>query len=149
MRIDTHYSASAVGGATARRLDGGAMFALDRAPVLNSSAAATPAASLAGLDAILALQARPDTPEERRRRTARRGHDLLDSLDRLKVSLLMGRVSGADLKAIAGRLAQRCESGDPRLDALLAQIELRAAVELAKLQAREIQVREIEVREAA
>ncbi|GJD29970.1 Flagellar assembly protein FliX [Methylobacterium adhaesivum] len=142
MRIDTHYSASALGGAASRRPEAGAIFALDQSGAANSSAAATPAASLAGLDAILTLQARADTPEERRRRATRRGHDLLDALDRLKASLLMGRVSARDLQAIASRLAQRGASGDPRLDALIADIELRAAVELAKLQAREIEARE-------
>ena len=139
MRIDPRFAAAAAGGATApRRTEAGPAFALGQAPATATSAAATPASSLAGLDAILALQTNSDTPEERRRRATRRGHDLLDGLDRLKASLIMGRVSTRDLQAIAGRLAQRSgESGDPRLDALIADIELRAAVELAKLQARE------------
>ncbi|KQO69065.1 flagellar assembly protein fliX [Methylobacterium sp. Leaf469] len=139
MRIDPRFAAAAAGGATApRRTEAGPAFALGQAPATATSAAATPASSLAGLDAILTLQTNSDTPEERRRRATRRGHDLLDGLDRLKASLIMGRVSTRDLQAIAGRLAQRSgESGDPRLDGLIADIELRAAVELAKLQARE------------
>jgi hypothetical protein len=65
-----------------------------------------------------------------------RGHDLLDGLDRLKAALIGGRVATRDLQVIAGRLAERmAESGDPRLDGLVAEIELRAAVELAKLEA--------------
>jgi hypothetical protein len=139
MRIDPRFAAAAAGGATApRRTEAGPAFALGQVPATATSAAATPASSLAGLDAILTLQTNSDTPEERRRRATRRGHDLLDGLDRLKASLIMGRVSTRDLQAIAGRLAQRSgESGDPRLDGLIADIELRAAVELAKLQARE------------
>ncbi|TXM96705.1 flagellar assembly protein fliX, partial [Methylobacterium sp. WL122] len=93
-------------------------------------------ATLAGLDAMLMLQGQPDTPHERRRRSARRGHDLLDGLDRLKASLLSGRVATHELLTIAGRLSERAEScGDPRLDGLIADIELRAAVELAKVEA--------------
>lgn len=139
MRIDPRFATAATGGPAApRRPETGTAFALGQAPATTTSAAATPSASLAGLDAILTLQTNADTPEERRRRATRRGHDLLDGLDRLKASLVMGRVSTRDLQAIAGRLAQRAgESGDPRLDGLIADIELRAAVELAKLQARE------------
>ncbi|RVU15501.1 flagellar assembly protein FliX [Methylobacterium oryzihabitans] len=96
-------------------------------------AGAGSAAPLAGLDAILTLQAQDD-PAERRRRAARRGHDLLDALDRLKAALLGGRVNAADLTAIAARLAERAgATGDPRLDGLIGEIELRAQVELAKL----------------
>lgn len=48
----------------------------------------------------------------------------------------MGRVSTRELQAIASRLSERAgSSGDPRLDGLIADIELRAAVELAKLSA--------------
>ena len=47
------------------------------------------------------------------------------------------KIIAQELRAIAGRLAERAgPSGDPRLDGLMAEIELRAAVELAKLEAR-------------
>lgn len=134
MRVDTRFVAQSAGPASsARRPDQMQAFALDRgAPA--AAAAGAPAGSLAGLDAILTLQTEADTPDERRRRSARRGHDLLDGLDRLKAALLMGRVPTRDLQAIAGRLSERAGgSGDPRLDGLIADIELRAAVELAKL----------------
>ena len=85
------------------------------------------------MDALIALQGEGD-PAERKRRSVQRGNDLLDALDRLKAALLSGRVSTADLQAIAGRLAERRElSGDPRLDELVSHIELRAQVEMAKL----------------
>jgi Class II flagellar assembly regulator len=85
------------------------------------------------MDALLALQGEGD-PGERKRRSVQRGNDLLDALDRLKAALLSGRVSTADLQAIAARLAERRDlSGDPRLDDLLSHIELRAKVEMAKL----------------
>ena len=97
------------------------------------AAAARQAAPLATLDALLALQHDED-PTERRRRSARRGQDLLDALDGLKVALLGGKVSTAELRRIADRLAALpATSGDPDLDALVTQIEIRARVELAKL----------------
>jgi hypothetical protein len=88
------------------------------------------------MDAILALQGEGD-PAERRRRSLKRGHDLLDALDRLKAGLLAGRIAVDDLKGLVARLSDRPEStGDPGLDDVLAHIELRARVELAKLAAR-------------
>jgi hypothetical protein len=139
MRVGHSLVAQAAGSAApARRPEGARAFTLDAQPQATAAGAAAPAAPMAGLDAILTLQSNADTPGERRRRSVRRGHDLLDGLDRLKASLLSGRVSTYELRTIAGRLAERAgESGDPRLDGLLADIELRAAVELAKLQAQQ------------
>ncbi|GJD56364.1 flagellar assembly protein FliX [Methylobacterium dankookense] len=141
MRVDNRVTPQGVATvAGTRRAEGGQSFSLGgsgSAAQAGGAGAAPAAATLAGLDAVLLLQNEADTPQERRRRFARRGHDLLDGLDRLKAALLTGRVAVQDLSAIAGRLAERAgSSGDPRLDGLLAEIELRAAVELAKLEAR-------------
>lgn len=137
MRVETRFAAIPAGSVAAgRRAEPSSAFALAGTPAQGAAAAATQTGMLAGLDAILTLQGDADTPQERRRRTVQRGHDLLDGLDRLKVALLGGRVATRDLRAIAGRLGERSgTSGDPRLDALMADIELRAAVELAKLEA--------------
>jgi len=137
MRVDTRFVTASTGPSTGpRRSEGAPAFAVATPAASTGSAGTTAATSLAGLDAILTLQSNIDTPEERRRRATRRGNDLLDGLDRLKASLIMGRVSTGELQAIAARLADRSgTSGDPRLDALIAEIELRAAVELAKLSA--------------
>ena len=59
---------------------------------------------------------------------------LLDGLDRLKAALLTGRVLPSELERLRTTLALRRETtDDPRLDEVLGHIELRAAVELAKL----------------
>ncbi|HEY8567089.1 MAG TPA: flagellar assembly protein FliX [Beijerinckiaceae bacterium] len=108
-------------------------FALDGQAGAARAGGTAAAAPLATLDALLALQGEDD-PAERRRRATRRGHDLLDGLDRLKAALLSGQIPGAELTALAGRLREAsAASGDPKLDDLLGQIELRAQVELAKL----------------
>ena len=91
------------------------------------------AASLATLDAILALQGE-EQPGERRRRSARRGRDVLDSLDALRAAILGGGAPTGELARLARHLADLPDgSGDPGLDEVLAQISLRAQVELAKL----------------
>ena len=58
----------------------------------------------------------------------------LDALDELKVELLAGTLGPSTLmrlKSVSTDLLDA--SGDPRLDAVLAEIELRLAVEIAKL----------------
>ncbi|WP_336486518.1 flagellar assembly protein FliX [Methylobacterium nigriterrae] len=136
MRVETRFTAqgtTSVGGA--RRSAEGRTFALSTGGEAAAAQAPAAAATLAGLDAVLALQGETESATERRRRSARRGHDLLDGLDRLKAAILSGRVPTGELRAIAGRLSDRAAlSGDPRLDGLVADIELRAAVELAKLE---------------
>lgn len=137
MRVETRQPIQSAGAVAAtRRPEGGGSFSLSAAPGSAAQSGAPAAATtLAGLDAVLLLQAEADTPQERRRRSIKRGHDLLDGLDRLKAAMLGGRVATHELRSIAGRLAERAgSSGDPRLDGLMAEIELRAAVELAKLE---------------
>ena len=131
MRIDPRFASALVGSAARPRESGGARFAPDdKSSARTGSARAS--APLATLDAILQLQSEDD-PAERRRRSARRGYDLLDGLDKLKAALLGGAIPPADLGRIARSLAGAGSSGDPELDSILAQIELRAKVELAKL----------------
>lgn len=133
MRIDPKTNASPIAAAAARRRTSGGSFDVADTSAARPSSATTGAAPAGSLDALLALQ-EESGDGERRRKTARRGHDLLDALDRLRAALLGGRVPISDLKAIAARLAERRDfSGDPRLDEVVAHIELRAQVELAKL----------------
>ncbi len=133
MRIEAKNLASPAAGAVQRRPAAGRAFTVEGEKPAEKAAATAPAVPLAGLEALLALQGQDD-PGERRRRSVKRGHDLLDALDRLKAALLGGRVPVTDLQRIAARLAERHDgSGDPRLDDLISHIELRARVELAKL----------------
>ena len=132
IRIDQRAPVSSTGAAGSTRRTGSTSFAL---PTADSEAPARGAgvAAAGPLDGLLAVQADEDQ-QERKRRQARRGHDLLDGLDRLKAALLAGRVLPSELERIRHALAlQRETTDDPRLDDVLAHIELRAAVELAKL----------------
>lgn len=98
----------------------------------SAPAATAGASSVAGVSALMALQGVEDVTE-RRRRAIRRGSGLLDRLDALKLALLSDQPAGAALDGLS-RLARE-EAGQvehPGLQAVLDQIELRAAVELAK-----------------
>jgi hypothetical protein len=94
------------------------------------SAAAPKAA--ASLDALMALQGIED-PTERRKRSVARGKGALDVLDDLKLGLLSGNLDGATMSRLRDAAANlKSSSGDPGLDAVLSEIELRVEVELAK-----------------
>lgn len=85
------------------------------------------------MDGLFALQANDDATE-RKKRQVKRGHGLLDGLDRLKAALLGGMVPAAQLTELKRQLEQSREnSDDPQLEDLLGHIELRVAVEIAKL----------------
>ncbi|MBH0236865.1 flagellar assembly protein FliX [Methylobrevis albus] len=127
-------SLSPVAGAV-RRAEGGAVFS-PMAAATGGAAATTAAAgtaSLAGLDALLALQALP-AEKPNRQKTVRRGHDVLNVLDEMKLGLLGGPVGGEALERLATlvREGRSEELDDPVLAGLMADIELRAMVELAK-----------------
>jgi hypothetical protein len=95
---------------------------------------AAPAASLSNIGALLALQSDDDV-QERRRRATRRSNTLLDQLDGIRLSILGEGVSREQVAALANTLREyRDQVDDPGLNAILDDVELRAEVELAKLE---------------
>ena len=89
--------------------------------------------SVGGIDALLALQG-IDDPLERRKRAVKRGRVALDALDELKIGLLGGAFSSATLSKLQSAAANLKQgSGNPELDAVMAEIELRVEVEIAKM----------------
>lgn len=61
------------------------------------------------------------------------GHDLLDELEGLRRALLLGGVAGGRLSQITGKLDRLPADTDPALKAIVDEIRLRVAVEVAKL----------------
>jgi hypothetical protein len=85
---------------------------------------------------VLALQEAPDatTRSRARARARERGSLMLDQLDEIRMGLLLGTIPIAKLEQLGQSVrAKREQIDDPRLLAILDEIELRAAVELAKL----------------
>lgn len=72
---------------------------------------------------------------ERDARSRRRAEGLLDELAALQLGLLGGRLPRARLEALATLAAEPEMAADPALAALAAEIGVRAAVELARLDA--------------
>lgn len=99
-----------------------------------STSAASDVAAAAALNNLLALQ---EISEEDvyKRKMVQHGHSMLDALEKLRRQILNGVVAPHTLQDIGRQLAmQRQSVSDPQLLAIMDDIELRAAVELAKLE---------------
>ena len=91
------------------------------------------AGQVGALDSLLALQEVSD-PTDERRRGVLRAEDLLDRLNDIRLGLLAGRIPAERLRMMVSTLRDRSANiTDPGLRAVVDEIELRAAVELAKL----------------
>lgn len=100
-----------------------------RAPAAGVSGAS----GVSGVSALLALQG-VGGPEARAR-ALRKGRRILDALDRLQLAMLGDGPTKRHLALLNGALAeQREDSGDFGLDDTLNWAEVRAAVEVAKLE---------------
>lgn len=132
MRIyGSNGTALASAPATARRSASGA-FTVSEQEAPRNAAAAGSLRAISTVDALIALQG-VENPAERKKRAVAKGRNALDVLDTLKLSLLDGSVDGgtlARLKVAAEGLSE--QTGDPGLDTILGEIDLRVAVELAK-----------------
>jgi len=107
-------------------------FSVADAETPQGSAGAASLHAISTVDALLALQG-VENVGERKKRAVAKGRNALDVLDQLKIGVLDGTLSPstlARLKVAADGLTDA--SGDPRLDSVLSEIDLRVAVELAK-----------------
>lgn len=110
----------------------GGVFDVESGPA-TARAGQTPAASaMGGIDALLALQAVDDAATGRRK-AVRRGNQLLDTLEEIRGDLLTGQVSEGRLNRAMALLRQARTQTEAGLEAVMADIELRVRVELAKL----------------
>jgi hypothetical protein len=124
-------SQAASSSAPKRAAAGGFSVAEEEAP--RGSAPAATLRTIGGIDALMALQGQEDLPE-RRRRAVKHGRVALDALDELKVEVLSGTLGPSTLARLKSATAGLKDgSGDPQLDGVLAEIELRVEVEIAKL----------------
>ncbi|HEY3917793.1 MAG TPA: flagellar assembly protein FliX [Stellaceae bacterium] len=134
MRIE---QSSPVSSASARRAaqapKGDGRFAEALSGETAASAANAPVAA-AAVDNLFVLQEIAEDITQNRRRAVQRGNSLLDRLDDLRLALLNGALPRHQLEALRHLAREQIDvSGDPRLAAIVDEIELRVAVELAKL----------------
>jgi hypothetical protein len=138
MKISGPSSISTATGSGSARKTSGPGFSLGGAEEAGpASGASRPlgVSTVSTVDALLALQ-EVEEPLGRRRRAVRRAGRLLDELDQLKLGLLSGEIGESDLRRLSSAVREQREAtSDPALEAVLDQIEARAAVELAKLEA--------------
>ena len=107
-------------------------FSLPDAATAAETRSTAPPKAAGNIDALLALQGVED-PIERRKRSVQRGRGALDVLDDLKLGLLSGNFDASTVNRLRAAAANlKSSSGDPGLDAVLSEIELRVEVELAK-----------------
>jgi hypothetical protein len=100
-----------------------------------AAAGVTAASPVSSVDALLTIQEVQDSATGQSKSRARKwGNDVLDQLERLRIGLVEGVIPRHELERIAATVdRQRTRTDDPALEAILDEIELRATVELAKL----------------
>lgn len=102
------------------------------AAATETSAPVTTTSTVASVDALLAVQ---EVPNERegKKRAIKRGNDMLDILDEIRLGLLTGSVPRSRLEQLVHMVDERKDTFiDPQISQVLDEIELRARVELAK-----------------
>lgn len=89
---------------------------------------------IAAVETILTLQGFDDSTDGRSKGLAH-GQNLLDMLDQVRDGLLAGAIPRATLTRLATAVSRKQEGFvDPKLQNVLDEIDLRARVELAKLE---------------
>lgn len=117
---------------TARRTSSSSFSVPEEAASIADSRMISAPMAPANIDALLALQGIEDATEKRKR-SVQWGKGALDVLDDLKLSLLSGNLKASTVSRLRDAASSlKFSSGDPGLDAVLSEIELRVEVELAK-----------------
>ena len=132
------YSKPVTSAKSVRRTGGadGVAFAaaLSEAEGVKATAPTAPVAALGGITGLIGIN-EVDEGDVRKRRAVKRGRFTLEALDQLRNALLMGTLPLSILRNLEKLIAEeRAEVTDPGLSAILDDIELRAAVEMAKLE---------------
>lgn len=93
--------------------------------------------SIAQLDALLAVQEAGDaTQKQAKKRMQARAHNILDKLETIRLRMLGGNLTVGHMVDVADVIAAHREKiDDPKLVAIMDEIDLRAQVELAKMRA--------------
>ncbi|MEB3701449.1 Flagellar assembly protein FliX [Candidatus Bealeia paramacronuclearis] len=90
--------------------------------------------SLSAMPGLLSIQEFPSlSPEDRKH--ILNSEKILNNLDALQLALISGKISASTLESLKNNIGEEWKtSQDPQLKSLLEEIEIRGAVELAKLE---------------
>lgn len=87
------------------------------------------------LNPLLSLQEVESDEKRAKRQTVDYGNQLLDKLESIRYALLDGKLSLSQIKELQTLLGRtKLANPDPQLESIIADIELRASVEIAKMQ---------------
>lgn len=129
-------SGSSASRSTGRASGGG--FLQELSGLARGSTAGTASAAATAVSGAMSLLVAQEVDEAtiQRRRARRRAESLLDRLEDLRRDILLGGIPHWKLKELARLVeSERAVVDDPRLEAVLEEIDLRAQVELAKWEA--------------
>jgi hypothetical protein len=113
---------------------GGSTFAVTEASEQPRAQTVSGPGPIAAVESILTLQGLDDTTGGRSKGLTH-GEQLLDMLDQVRDGLLSGGIPRATLNRLGAAVSRRQENfADPKLQGILDEIDLRAKVELAKLE---------------
>ncbi|PHQ70029.1 MAG: flagellar assembly protein FliX [Sneathiella sp.] len=127
----TSAASNAKGGKSSSK--SGEKFSVPGEAVETSSSAGVAVASpISSIDALMALQGVDDSTTENEK-AAQKGKDLLEKLEEIRDGLLTGNLSAQRLLQLKQTLSSfDVSEADPKLAEIVRDIEVRAAVELAK-----------------
>ncbi|MBV1887391.1 MAG: flagellar assembly regulator FliX [Parvibaculaceae bacterium] len=138
MRVNTTHQSTSVArkGPVPGGANGGAVFSLSAPSRAPAPARMTPSVSITSLTSLLAVQGAEvvDDATSAPKRAVARAEEMLDALDEIKVSLLVGDLPKGQLTKLLQLVeSERGNFADSELNGVLDEIDLRAQVELAKL----------------
>jgi hypothetical protein len=99
--------------------------------------ATVPVSDVAATSALSNLLSLQEISEEdiKRKRLVQQGQNMLDTLEKLRQQLLIGAIPGHMLQDLSRQLSiEKQMTNDPAMNNVIEEIELRLAVELAKLE---------------
>lgn len=134
MRIQGPRRPDQISRPSAKGGTGGRAFTVEANTEAHAAAAASASVQVQALDALLALQEAGE-PLTGKRRAVKRADDMLDLLDDIKIGILSGAVPRQTLRRLTQLVAERRNDFvEPGLKGVIDEIDLRAQVELAKLE---------------
>jgi len=113
---------------------GGQVFSVENNQSAQEIASGSGLSAVAAVDGLLALQEVND-PLTGRRKAVKRAYNILDFLDSIRLGLMNGSLPASQLRGLIDLIDSKDENfNDPALNELIGEVELRARVEIAKLE---------------